>query len=200
MKDLDGLYYRLIGPYAESFFRVRSTRDRFGIDLNNLWKYLATRFMQKKNETKKLSKNRVHPEQSETEKKAVKAVEMNPIQNLLESYYASKTFDNEEMLRDIFLWAVISGHAEMAFILLLQVKSRIIASLIAAGIARRFRFTQSGYLDRLHKFQKQSKDYELFAKSCIDDCYQRNERLACQLLLRQIPSFGNVTCMQVIYI
>lgn len=112
-------------------------------------------------------------------------------------YVGFKKFGNEEMLRDIFLWSVISGKSEMSFVLLLQLRSRIIASLIAAGITSRFLPKKDGYLEQSHKFHKQSQDYEKFATECIDACYKRNEPLACQLLLREIPLFGNVTCMQV---
>ncbi|CAF3682105.1 unnamed protein product [Rotaria sp. Silwood1] len=85
----------------------------------------------------------------------------------------------------------------MAFVLLLQLKSRIAVALVAAGITRQLMSTTPEYLDQLHKFQKQSKDYEQFATACIDACYQRSERYACQLLLREIPFLGNITCMQV---
>ena len=122
-----------------------------------------------------------------------------PLQLCLERFPAPDTFGTQEMLREIFLWAVIEGYSEMAFILLLQIKPRISAALIAAGIAHRLMSASDGYLDRLHKFRKQSSDYERFATACIDDCYQRNERRACQLLLREIPLFGNVTCMQVCF-
>lgn len=122
-----------------------------------------------------------------------------PLQLCLERFPAPDTFGTQEMLREIFLWAVIEGYSEMAFILLLQIKPRITAALIAAGIADRLMSTSDGYIDRLHKFRKQSNDYERFATTCIDDCYQRNGRRACQLLLRETPLFGNVTCMQVCF-
>jgi hypothetical protein len=120
-----------------------------------------------------------------------------PLQVDLEQFGAAKPFGSQEMLRDIFLWAVLEGHAELAFVFLLQLKCRIAAALVAAGIAARLMVTSDGYLDRLHKFQKQSNDYEQFARACIDACYKRSERRACQLLLREASLFGNVTCMQV---
>lgn len=119
------------------------------------------------------------------------------IQMELIPYRCSNKFGNEEMYRDIFLWSVISRYSEMSFVLLLQLKCRIIASLIAAGIVSRFVSTKDGYLDQWHKLHKQSEDYEQFATKCIDACYKRSESRACQLLLREIPLFGNVTCMQV---
>ncbi len=115
----------------------------------------------------------------------------------LASYACLKKFGNEEMFRDVFLWSVISGYSEMSFIFLLQIRSRIIASLIGAGITSRLVSTKDGYLDQWHKFHKQSENYEKFARECIDACYERNQQKACQLILREIPLFGNATCMQV---
>jgi hypothetical protein len=146
---------------------------------------------------KKPHLSKTYPEKTNVTPAIVPITKMNPSQEIVERYGAVTKFGNEEMLRDIFLWSVISGHAEMSFVLLLQVRSRIVASLVAAGITRRFLSTKGGYLDQWHQFQKQSKDYEQFATSCIDACYKRSERRACQLLLREIPLFGNITCMQV---
>jgi len=115
----------------------------------------------------------------------------------LGTYVCFKKFRNEEMLRDLFIWSILSENSEMSFVLLLQSRSRIIASLIAAGITGRLISKKDGYLDHFHKLHKQSQDYEKFATECIDVCYKRNEKTACQLLLREIPLFGNVNCMQV---
>ncbi|CAF1223885.1 unnamed protein product [Adineta ricciae] len=204
--DLDRLYYRLIGPYTESFFYKLSTRNRLANDIRNKLRSLLTRF-------KYLTrKSTVVPLQRPDERNIDAFSENNterivspiivlakpdPLQVCLECFPAPDTFGSQEMLREIFLWAVIEGYSEMAFILLLQIKSRISAALIAAGITSRLMSTYDGYLDRLHKFRKQSSDYERFATACIDDCYRRNERRACQLLLRETPLFGNVTCMQI---
>ncbi|CAF4603910.1 unnamed protein product, partial [Rotaria magnacalcarata] len=51
-------------------------------------------------------------------------------------------------------------------------------------------------VDMRDKFQTQSLDFEIYASMFIDKCYEYNEKRACELLLRQIPLFGNVTCMQ----
>ncbi len=146
---------------------------------------------------KKPRLSQIDPENPSVISAVVAITGLDPVQEHLEHFAALKPFGNQEMLRDIFLWAVIEGHAEMAFVLLLQLKSRIIPALVAAGITHRLMATTGGYLDRVHKFQKQSNDYEQFATACIDACYSQSERRACQLLLREIPLFGNITCMQV---
>jgi hypothetical protein len=145
----------------------------------------------------KSGQNKIHPQNGIVLPAIVLVPGIDPSPEELGPYASIKTFGNEEMLRDIFLWSVISGHAEMSFVLLLQIRCRIIASLIAAGIVSRFVSTKDGYLNQWHKFHKQSEDYARFATECIDACYKRSERRACQLLLREIPLFGNITCMQV---
>jgi hypothetical protein len=147
--------------------------------------------------TEKPHSSKIHPNVINVTLAIVPTTAINSSVEMIELYRASKIFGHEGMMRDLFLWSVICGHAEMSFILLLHIRSRIVASLIAAGITRRFVSTKDGYLDEWHKFQKHSKDYEEFATSCIDACYERSERRACQLLLREIPLFGNITCMQV---
>ncbi|CAF4429069.1 unnamed protein product, partial [Adineta steineri] len=48
-----------------------------------------------------------------------------------------------------------------------------------------------------NKFKNQALEFETYAGMFIDRCYEFNERIACELLLRQIPLFGNITPMQV---
>ncbi len=100
------------------------------------------------------------------------------------------------MLRDLFLWSVYVGYVDVAMVLLLQIKSRIGAALLATNMARRLS-AEANTMDKRQRYQEQEKLYETYASTCINDCYKFNERLACQLLLREIPLFGNITCMQV---
>jgi hypothetical protein len=100
------------------------------------------------------------------------------------------------MLRDIFLWSVYEGYVDIAFVLLLQLKSRISAALVAAGMAHRL--SLMGHNSHMRNTYKEHRvSYNEYASACIDACYRSNERLACELLLREIPLFGNITCMQV---
>ncbi|CAF3976461.1 unnamed protein product [Rotaria sordida] len=75
-------------------------------------------------------------------------------------------------------------------------ESRISAALIAACIARRLSLFAIN-LDLRRTFDQQTKDYEEYASACVTACYKHNERLACQLLVRENLLFGDVTCMQI---
>ncbi len=115
---------------------------------------------------------------------------------LYEPYRSAKRFGKQEMLRDLFLWSVYASHIDIAFVLLLQLKSRIGAALVAAGIAERLS-SDATNLDTRNLYNEHRIAYEEYAAACIKVCYRHNERLACQLLLREIPLLGNITCMQV---
>jgi hypothetical protein len=100
------------------------------------------------------------------------------------------------MLRDLFLWSVYMGYADIAFVLLLQLKSRIGAALLAVGITQRLSLSANS-LNLRNNYDKDRIAYEEYANACIEVCYKHNEQFACELLLREIPLFGNITCMQV---
>ncbi|CAF4090388.1 unnamed protein product [Rotaria sp. Silwood2] len=99
------------------------------------------------------------------------------------------------MLRDLFLWSVYAGYSDIAFVLLLQIKSRMSAALVAASIARHLSASTTS-MNQCHRFDQQAKEYETYATECITACYNQNQQLACQLLLRENQLFGNTTCMQ----
>ncbi len=100
------------------------------------------------------------------------------------------------MLRDIFLWSIFMDMPEMAKVLLLHVRSRICAGLIASAVFKQYS-TLSETVDMKDKFNRQALEFETHAAMSLDKCYEYNETRACELLLRQIPLFGNITCMQV---
>ncbi|CAF3395770.1 unnamed protein product [Rotaria socialis] len=105
-------------------------------------------------------------------------------------------YGEQEILRDIFLWSVYSGYVDVALVLLLQIRPRVCAALIAVGMAHHLSSICSNLQIR-NTYKEHRVIYEQYATECIDACYKRNEQLACQLLLREIPLFGNITCMQI---
>ncbi|CAF1153400.1 unnamed protein product [Adineta steineri] len=113
--------------------------------------------------------------------------QQNETKNLLEK---------NKLLRDLFLWSIFMDMPEMTKILLIHQQSRICAALIASAIFKRYS-KLSLTVNLKEKFQIQADDFGKYAADFINDCYKYNERSACELLLRQIPLFGNVTCMQI---
>lgn len=108
----------------------------------------------------------------------------------------SDKYSTEEMVRDLFLWSVYMGYDDIAFVLLLQMKLRIGAALLAAGITKRASLL-TNKLDVRHMFKEQSSAYESYATACIEACYKHNEECAWKMLLVPRPFYGDATYMQV---
>ena len=180
------MYLQLIGPYIDSFYRKRGAFERFWQVLSSFGK-----------STKLVSPwaSRVVPDSEALDENGTKT---QPSESLIlyEPYQSEKSFGKQEMLRDLFLWSVYAGYVDIAFVLLLQIKSRIGAALVAGDIAERLSSGTSN-LDTRNKYDEHRIAYEEYATACIVASYRHNERLACQLLLREIPLLGNITCMQV---
>ncbi|CAF1369818.1 unnamed protein product [Rotaria sp. Silwood1] len=122
--------------------------------------------------------------------------ELQVINNIIEYDQINDKYTKDHILCDLFLWSVFMDMPETTKILLLHVRSRICAALIASAIFKKYsKLSQTVYLKQ--KFLTQSLEFETYAAMFTDKCYEYNEKRACELLLRQIPLFGNVTCMQV---
>jgi hypothetical protein len=100
------------------------------------------------------------------------------------------------MLRDLFLWSIFMDMPQMAKVLLIHIRSRVCAALIASAIFKKYS-KLSPTVDMNDKFRLQALEFETYAAMSLDKCYEYNDKRACELLLRQIPLFGNVTCIQV---
>ncbi|CAF1188689.1 unnamed protein product [Adineta ricciae] len=108
----------------------------------------------------------------------------------------TKTYGKDEILRDLFLWSVFMNMPDMAKILLVHLQSRICASLIASAVFKNYaQFADVACLEE--KLRAQAVDFESYAVTCINKCYELNERTACELLFRKVPLFGDVTCAQI---
>ncbi|CAF3987348.1 unnamed protein product, partial [Rotaria sp. Silwood2] len=121
--------------------------------------------------------------------------ELNVIQNVTKVYPTENNYTKHELLRDLFLWSIFMDMPEMAKVFLFHIRPRICAALIASAVFKKYsKFSPT--VDMKDKFQTQALEFETYAAIFTDKCYEYNERRACELLLRQIPLFGNVTCMQ----
>ncbi|CAF3900565.1 unnamed protein product [Rotaria sp. Silwood2] len=121
--------------------------------------------------------------------------ELNVIQNVTKVYPTENNYTKHELLRDLFLWSIFMDMPEMAKVFLFHIRPRICATLIASAVFKKYsKFSPT--VDMKDKFQTQALEFETYGAIFTDKCYEYNERRACELLLRQIPLFGNVTCMQ----
>ncbi|CAF1432957.1 unnamed protein product, partial [Adineta steineri] len=98
--------------------------------------------------------------------------------------------------RDLFIWAILMNHTEMAQVFLSHMKYRICAALIATKILKQY-FQRAPYGDLKDSYEKNAKYFEEYAISCIKQCEKNDTDLACEIVLQQIELYGNVTCLQV---
>ncbi|CAF0878333.1 unnamed protein product [Adineta steineri] len=100
------------------------------------------------------------------------------------------------IMRDLFIWAILMNHTEMAQVLLSHMKYRICAALIATKILKQY-FRTASYGDLKDSYEKNAKYFEEYAIACIKQCEKYNTDQACQIVLQRIELYGNVTCLQV---
>ncbi|CAF1566091.1 unnamed protein product, partial [Adineta steineri] len=69
----------------------------------------------------------------------------------------------------------------LPIILLFHVRSRICAALLASAIFKKYS-KLSPTIDMRDKFQIQALNFETYAGMFIDQCYEYNDKRACELL------------------
>ncbi|CAF3967063.1 unnamed protein product, partial [Adineta steineri] len=100
------------------------------------------------------------------------------------------------ILRDLFIWAILMNHTEMAQVFLSHMKYRICAALIATKILKQY-FQKAPYGDLKDSYEKNAKYFEEYAIACINLCAKNNTDQACEIVLQRIELYGNVTCLQI---
>lgn len=171
-KTIDKKLNKLVGQYLRSIYQPDNLdiSKQLVIDMKN--HYLCCSFADDdQNDKNPQSKNSVSPD-----------------------FVANYT--KHDFLRDLFLWTVLMDMPEMAKVFLLRIPNRICGALLAAAIFKSYS-RQSPTIDLRERFVKQSLEFEIYAANAINKCYQYDELRACEILLRRVPLFGNISCMQV---
>lgn len=102
----------------------------------------------------------------------------------------------QAMLRDLLYWAVFTDRVDMVRVLILHIRPRICAALTCSAILKE-RAQKTNITDKRHFYKQQALAFETYATDCIDACYSKSERKACEIMIREVPLFGKITCMQV---
>ncbi|CAF1116563.1 unnamed protein product, partial [Adineta steineri] len=109
---------------------------------------------------------------------------------------ANKEIVFDTIMRDLFIWAILMNHTEMAQVFLSHMKYRICAALIATKILKQY-FEKAPYGDLRDNYEKNAKYFEEYAIACIKQCEKNDTDQACEIVLQRIELYGNVTCLQV---
>ncbi|CAF0954182.1 unnamed protein product [Adineta steineri] len=199
IKTLDRKLNKFIGSFFGAIYseKYNTYTKRICIDLTNhvcSCCNSATKHRTSKSSQVSPQVEGIQPQDQQNNKKV--SSEENDTEGSDENKDMKDLLEKNKLSRDLFLWAVFMDMPEMAKILLIHQQSRICAALIASAIFKRYS-KLSLTVDLKEKFKNQADDFGKYAADFINDCYKYNERSACELLLRQIPLFGNITCMQI---
>ena len=101
----------------------------------------------------------------------------------------------EYIYRDIFLWCILTHRLEMAKIFLSQMKTRICSALIASKILKSLAEYAPDH-DSKSKIQSEANEFEMYAIECVRCSYFYDHVQACELIMRRVDLYGEVTCLQ----
>lgn len=110
-----------------------------------------------------------------------------------------KQMAKDYIIRDLFLWAIVMNHMNLAQVFLAHMKDRICAALIATEILSHLRDTSSDavYGDKKTELTRWILYFEEYAVHCLDLCFKNDPRMAHLLTIQRVELFGDVTCLQV---
>lgn len=100
------------------------------------------------------------------------------------------------IMRDLFIWAVLMNHVDMAKVLLAHMNYRICAALIATKILKVY-YKKAAYGELKTGFHTSAQYFEQYAISCLDKCDNYDRDRACEVILQQNEVYGFVSCLQV---
>lgn len=125
--------------------------------------------------------------------------------NIDDENYELKIVDPEEaraevqelVYRDLFLWSILTNRIEISKVILSHMQTRICALLLGSKI---FKSYLDFALDNESKdiLHSQADQFEEYANECLKCCYNYDEEKACEIAIRRINVFGEVSCLQVI--
>ncbi|CAF1106758.1 unnamed protein product, partial [Didymodactylos carnosus] len=93
--------------------------------------------------------------------------------------------------KELFIWSVLSGKHEFALLFWSRSKNKICAALLAV---RFYKEKAKKELDE--KFKTYADEFEQLAVDILDLFYKHNPKECATAMIRQIPSFGNSTWLQ----
>ncbi|CAF2138343.1 unnamed protein product [Rotaria magnacalcarata] len=196
---LDILYSKWTGNLMSTFFRKRSVADRMQLKFHTAVKYFLQYMCCWRVACCRSCSNRAKVTQEQFIEKIVVENPLSHINPDIEEKVNNGTLAEENtqtMLCDLLIWAAFTGHIDIAKVLILHIRSRICAALLCVVILK-YRARIANTSDTQHLYKQQAVDFEIYATDCINACNSKSENKACELMIRQIPLFGSMTCMQV---
>ena len=102
----------------------------------------------------------------------------------------------DTIMRDLFLWTILTNRIEMAKVFLCHLKYRICAALVATSILKSYH-SVAAYGESKENYMRAANYFQDYAIQCINQCEENNAHQACQIVFQRIELFGNATPIQV---
>ncbi|CAF3537706.1 unnamed protein product [Rotaria sp. Silwood1] len=93
--------------------------------------------------------------------------------------------------KELFLWSVITGRREFDLLFWTRGKNKVCAALIAVLIYRKRARKEND-----NRYYRAAEEFEYLAVQILDRFYQINARVCTKAIVRRIPSYGNITWLQ----
>lgn len=110
--------------------------------------------------------------------------------------HEKKQMAYDYIMRDLFLWSILTNRVDMAKVFLAHMKYRICPVLIATKIFKQYHHKAS-LGDLRDSYYKSIQYFEQYAINCLDKCDDHDAAKACEIVLQQNQLYGYVTCLQV---
>ncbi|XP_072117252.1 transient receptor potential cation channel subfamily M member 2 [Mobula birostris] len=101
----------------------------------------------------------------------------------------------EDPERDLFIWAILMKHKELASIFWEQGVDSIAASLVACKILKKISSDEND-TDLYDEMEDLAQEYEDQALGLFSKCYRKHAKRAQKLLVRVSSTWGNTTCLR----
>ena len=103
--------------------------------------------------------------------------------------------DVEYFYRDIFLWCMLTYRLATAKVILGHMNTRICSALIASRILKSLAAYAPDHesKERLHS---EASIFETYAIEFVRCSYSYDKHRTCELIIRQVKLYGDVTCLQ----
>ena len=100
------------------------------------------------------------------------------------------------IMRDLFLWSILTNRVDMAKVFLFYMKYRICPALIAAKVLKQYHH-RAAHGELRDGYEQSAKYFEQYAINCLDKCDDHDAGKACEIVLQENQLYGFVTCLQV---
>ncbi|XP_025081227.1 transient receptor potential cation channel subfamily M member 2-like isoform X2 [Pomacea canaliculata] len=111
-----------------------------------------------------------------------------------EEYFMDGDSDFARPAQELFIWAVLMNRQEMAKLFWREGNESTAAALTANSLLKAMnRYTDD--TDLLQRLQRNADEFEDLAIGVLNKCYSVNEHRGQDLLIREMPNWGNATCV-----